>query len=142
MHSLLIIPAVVWLVAQLLKLAFNLDREWRANLKTLTTSGGMPSAHVAFVSALATAVALRDGLNSDLFAVTAAFAAIVAYDAMGVRFASGEQAKAINRLVERVLHGKRSEFDVLREELGHRPTEVAGGVLLGALLALIIYPLL
>jgi hypothetical protein len=142
MHSLLIIPAVVWVVAQLLKLTFNLDKDWRTNLRTLITSGGMPSAHVAFVSALTTAVALRDGLSSDLFAVTAAFAAIVSYDAMGVRFASGEQAKAINRLVERVLHGKRNEFDVLREELGHRPSEVAGGVLLGVLLALIIYPLL
>ena len=63
-------------------------------------SGGMPSSHSAFVCSLATAVGLTDGLDSASFAISLALAAVVMYDASGVRRAAGKQAKILNQLIE------------------------------------------
>jgi hypothetical protein len=79
-------PAVVllsmllsWLVAQLLKVGAAGD--WRAFFK----SGGMPSSHAAWASALAIAVGLADGFLSTAFAVAFAFGVVVAVDAVQSR---------------------------------------------------------
>lgn len=127
----LIIPFAAWFIAQAIKFlikAFQGQTDWRL----MYVSGGMPSAHSAVVVALATVAFKLGGLNSPLFGITAIFAAIVMYDALGVRRVAGEQAVAINKMRKLLGHKEPS----LRELKGHRPEEVLVGALLGALLAI------
>ena len=65
------------------------------------------------------------------------FAAVVMYDAMGVRYAAGEQAKVINQLVDEWLDKtywkdkNLPQIKQLKEMLGHTPLEVIGGIIVG-----------
>ncbi|NLM55220.1 MAG: divergent PAP2 family protein [Firmicutes bacterium] len=125
---------VAWAIAQGLKLITwaAAAREW--NFKRLVEPGGMPSSHSAFVTSLSTAVGIELGFDSVIFALAAAFAVVVMYDASGVRRAAGRQAKVLNAILEdlnrRELHPER-----LRELLGHTPFEVLVGALLGVVVA-------
>jgi acid phosphatase family membrane protein YuiD len=120
-----------WTLAQALKTltAFWKHREFRA--ERLVGAGGMPSSHTSLVVSLATAVALRDGLASSLFAVAAVLAGIVMYDAAGVRRAAGKQARVLNKLVREMRAEHTVKENRLKELLGHTPLEVLAGALLG-----------
>jgi len=64
---------------------------------------------------------------------------------MGVRRQAGFQATRINKLVEEVFNKTASAeyvFENLREIIGHSPAEAAGGVLFGAMIALIVCQLM
>ncbi len=99
-----------WLAAQVLKtlLTFALTKEivW----ERMVGAGGMPSAHSALVCSLTVALERKLGFSSPEFALSLAFAAIVMYDAMGVRRAAGEQAKVLNKLVAMTSDNLREMF--------------------------------
>ncbi|WP_412029271.1 divergent PAP2 family protein [Deinococcus yunweiensis] len=119
--------------AQVLKvlLILLIERRWRPT--AFMETGGMPSSHSAMVAALTTGVALTEGMNSPLFAVSAVFALIVMYDATGVRHSSGQQARLLNELVDELRAVVREGFapTPLRVLLGHTYLEVAAGTLIG-----------
>ena len=135
--------------AQILKIPINFFLIKKVDLQLLTSTGGMPSSHSGAVTALATAVALEEGLQSPIFAVASVVAVIVMYDATGVRRQAGEQAIALNQLItdfnrfieeaktwpDKEESQKREE---LKELLGHQPSEVFAGGLLGIVLTLIL----
>lgn len=127
-----------WLVAQGIKVLNGLIKEKRFDFKWIIGTGGMPSAHSAGVSALATTVGLYSGFNSVLFAISAIFALIIMFDAQGVRRMSGLQAEALNRLIEDIYLNKGIQQDRLRELIGHTPIEVFMGAILGILVAIIV----
>ena len=127
-----------WLIASIAKIIIILIRERRLDFRRIYGSGGMPSSHSATVSALATAVAKTDGLDSTSFAIAFMFAFIVMYDASGVRRAAGEQARILNQLVNNLSENKPVYLKKnLKELIGHTPLEVIVGGLLGILIALI-----
>ena len=102
----------------------------------------MPSGHSATVTSLAVFCALMHGTGSHEFAVAAILAIIVCHDAMGVRQETGKQAILINELVELVEKLKvehRLPTIELKEFVGHTPLQVAAGILLGILDALLMY---
>ena len=99
--------------------------------RQLYMSGRMPSAHTATMTALATVVAVQDGVQSGLFAVTAVIALITAYDSMMSRRSAGEQGLALRKLLEKSPFSKDPMPYVA---LGHKPLEVAAGALLGGLI--------
>lgn len=119
--------------------------EW--DWSALFGTGGMPSSHSAGVTALATYVALKEGIRSVDFALAAVFGVIVMYDAMGIRRHAGETAVEVNELKEEVeklakehpgvYHQKREKE--LKEMLGHLPSEVVGGSLLGIAIGTVSY---
>ncbi len=91
------------------------------HLRYLVISGGMPSSHSAFVSALATSVALIEGLGSVAFGISAILALVVMYDAAGVRQSVGKQSVVLNRII-RELRLRRPIAELerdLREFIGH-----------------------
>ncbi len=138
MNQFLVIPVCAWAVAQLIKVFVGLVQERRLDLRYFVTSGGMPSAHAAMVSALATAVAITQGLGSTTFAITAILAMVVMYDAAGVRQAAGKQATLLNRIVKELLEEKRPIGELeheLWELIGHTPFQVIVGAILGILIA-------
>jgi acid phosphatase family membrane protein YuiD len=129
-----------FLTAQLLKAVVTLFRRNRKNTRDLVLTiiwrtGGMPSSHAALVSSMVTAVALKEGVHSDLFIVSFWFALIVLRDAMGVRRSSGMQARALNFLGKQSAEKAGMEFHPVKEVLGHAPIEVIIGGLLGIFIA-------
>jgi uncharacterized protein len=133
----ILIPLATWAIAQVLKFALAAFRG-NIDFRYLYASGGMPSVHSAIVCSLATTAFLVDGPGSHLFGLTLILAAIVMYDSFGVRRSAGEQAAALNMLIDG-LNRSRVKLDQpalrLREILGHQPREVAAGALLGIVLA-------
>ena len=85
------------LLAQIVKVPIRVltKKEWSPRL--LISTGGMPSSHSAFVSALATAVGVTDGIHSTTFAISFCFAAVVIFDAMGIRRHAGQHAAMLNQ---------------------------------------------
>lgn len=133
---------ISWFSAQFIKTLLVLIIQRRLVLERMFGAGGMPSAHSATVTALTIASARACGLGSTEFAFAFVLAAVVIYDAMGVRRAAGEHAKVINKIV-RISNSDDYEgnniedVEELKESLGHTPLEVLGGVLLGMMIAMI-----
>ena len=119
-------------IAQAIKLVVDLVINKKLNVRSLVTTGGMPSSHSALVTALATEVGQQTGWESPDFAIATIFAIIVMYDAAGVRQAAGKQARILNQIIDELFQEK-PEFneDRLKELLGHTPFQVIVGLLLG-----------
>jgi hypothetical protein len=134
MSAFLLAPILAWLVAQAVKYLLHLTKTRKfGGVSFLYQSGNMPSSHTATVTALLTVVGVREGVDSALFGVVVVFGLIVAYDAMQVRRAAGEQGAAIKQvLVKLGLKGKP------HQALGHKPLEVMVGAFLGAASAIIV----
>ncbi|WP_376791558.1 divergent PAP2 family protein [Thermoflexus sp.] len=128
----ILIPAfLAWTVAQASKVPVEWARRRRLNLGLLISAGGMPSSHASLVSAMATAVGLREGLTSTAFAISLIVALIVMYDAAGVRRAASIQARILNQILDEVFAGRPLSEQRLKELIGHTPMEVFVGALLG-----------
>jgi acid phosphatase family membrane protein YuiD len=127
---------VAWAVAQFSKPLIHYVHSRRFNVRYFVTAGGMPSSHSAVVVALATRVGVDAGPSSITFALAAVFAAVVMYDAAGVRRAVSLQARVLNRMLTEMIEAQHFNEERLRELIGHTPFEVAVGALLGALTAI------
>lgn len=132
-NKVLIIPLCSWAIAQLLKVIVVLIQKKQLDVRYFVVSGGMPSSHSSFVSALATAVALSEGLGSVAFGISMILALVVMYDAAGIRHSVGQQASVLNRILREI--GERRPVKVLgrdfKELVGHTPLQVVVGGLLG-----------
>ena len=119
-----------WLLAQLVKIVLSLGQDglsWR----DLLTSGGMPSSHVVLVTTMMVVIGFDQGFNSALFGVVATLWGIVVYDAMGVRQATGENTKIIQRIMKQLKLGDQKRAYFLA--IGHTPHQVLGGFIVGLL---------
>jgi uncharacterized protein len=125
----LVTAVAIQVLCQVFKTVFYSIRDGKFDLYYLTTTGGIPSAHSAFVTALTVSVGIRSGFMSDIFAVSAVFSIIVIYDAMRVRNAVEAHAKLLNRLVKKHFPEEKPE---LREMIGHSVLEIVLGVVIGA----------
>ena len=136
-NKVLIIPLCSWALAQLLKVLMVLIRKRQLDLRYLVVSGGMPSAHSAMVTGLATSVALIQGFGSVAFGISAILALVVMYDAAGLRQSVGKQSMVLNRIL-RELKLRRPVIELgrdLREFIGHTQFQVIMGGLLGVVVA-------
>jgi acid phosphatase family membrane protein YuiD len=129
-----------WFLAQVVKVAIMLLKTNRKNgrevLMTIVwRTGGMPSSHAALVSAMTTSVGIREGLQSNLFAVIFFTSLIIMRDAMGVRRSSGIQGKSLNSLGRNLEERFGFEYHPIKEVQGHTPLEVIIGALLGIFIA-------
>ena len=137
-NRILICALTSWFLAQLLKVPFHwlVEREW--NWRRFFGAGGMPSSHTSFVVALTLMVGATLGYNTPAFAISFSLAAIVMYDAAGVRRETGTQGAVINQILRDVLiDGKPISDKELKELVGHTPVEVFFGALLGLVVFLI-----
>ncbi|MDP3789819.1 MAG: divergent PAP2 family protein [Candidatus Omnitrophota bacterium] len=131
--------AAAWFIAQSIKVALGVYRERRFNFRWFTGAGGMPSSHVAGISALATSVGVTYGFDSALFAVALTFTLIVMFDAQGVRHAAGKQARILNKMLDDIYWKKKLDEKELKELLGHTPVEVFAGASMGIVISLLFY---
>lgn len=128
-----------WAIAQLIKIMIEFKKERRLSLALMISSGGMPSSHSSFVSAMSTSVGLLEGFDSTAFAICAVISMVVMYDAAGVRRAAGKQAEIINKLVANIENTGIVLDKKLKELLGHSPVEVAAGAVLGIAVSVAAY---
>ncbi|CAN6336983.1 unnamed protein product [Urochloa humidicola] len=126
---------VAWAVAQAAKALLTSVVERRWDLRMLFSSGGMPSSHTALCTALTASVALCHGVSDALFPVCLGFTLIVMYDATGVRRHAGMQAEVLNKIVEDLFEGHPISERKPKELLGHTPSQVFAGAILGILVA-------
>ena len=139
----LISAVAAWCVAQFLKTLIDFRVYKTFHPDRLVGSGGMPSSHSAFVCALATEALISYGISSFQFSISFALAAIVMYDATGVRRETGKQAKILNRILhENLLEWKGQVLEEkLKEYVGHTPLQVFAGAVLGIILAVVMHNL-
>jgi len=138
-NPVVVIPIFSWLIAQITKVALDLKKLGKINVRRFVGSGGMPSSHTAFVTSLATVVGIKCGWASTELGIAFAVASIVMYDATGVRRAAGKQAQVLNTIIEESQkNGKLTNLDgKLKELIGHTPFEVLVGAVIGISIALL-----
>ena len=130
---------ISYFAAQFLKIIICLLRDRRLDFGLMFASGGMPSSHASTVTALAISAFRLYGFSSPLFAISAVLASIVMYDAAGVRRATGEHAKVLNRLLADLTSGDPELAETgLKELIGHTPFQVTMGALLGFVIAVVV----
>lgn len=134
-NPMIVSPVLAWTAAQVIKTAIDSMRYKRINPGMLVGPGGMPSSHSALVCGLATATALSEGVDSPVFAVTVVLAAIVMYDAAGIRQAVDRQSEILTHIL---IHVPRTQDDFdrfLKGLVGHTRVQVVAGALLGIAVA-------
>lgn len=132
------IPLITLALCQIIKFGIESIKSKKIKWGRLFNgSGGMPSSHTSFSTSITMLMGLNFGFDSPFFALPLVFTLIVAYDAMGLRMQSGKQAEAINLIVDELFSNDiKVNFGKLKEELGHKPLEVVGGIMLGIISAL------
>jgi len=127
-----------WAVAQLFKVLINLWLNKKLDWRRCFGMGGMPSSHTALVISLVISIAFQEGVHSSMFAIALALAAVVIYDALGVRRETGRQSEVLNQIItEMLVEGKPITEKQLKELVGHTPLEVLGGLIVGITVTLI-----
>ena len=127
----LIVPILTWFFIQTFKVIWDLVTTKKFNFKRILGAGGMPSSHTAVVMSLSTLIGKEFGFNSPIFALSMVFAFVVMYDAAGVRRAAGKQATLLNKIIETPGLSELEVQERLVEVLGHTPTQVIVGAIIG-----------
>lgn len=135
----LIVAQALKMITYLFSLKNKDFRKWDVIETMIWRTGGMPSSHSAVVCSLATSAGITEGVSSNYFTFCLVFALVVLRDAMGVRRASGIQAKALNSLGKQLAEKTGLEFHSIKEIQGHTPLEVIVGAILGILIAALFY---
>ena len=129
-ENLILVPSVAFIVTVFLKWLSIRIKTWKFSIAWALWSWWMPSVHSAVVVALATAVAIKHWINTDLFAISMAFTIIIIYDAINVRFEAWQHAKAINKVIWE------KKF---KESLWHLPSEAFAWSILGIIVAMSLF---
>lgn len=132
---------LAWLIAQVSKTVLGLISGRKAGEVTnlasaigyFMRSGGMPSGHTASFTALCVYLGCVFGFTSGIFALAVANLIIIVYDALHVRYAVGEQGKALNGLLKE--QGKK-ELPLVE---GHTLPQVMVGGVIGAIVGVLIF---
>jgi acid phosphatase family membrane protein YuiD len=136
-NHVLMVTLLAWAIAQTIKVALGVLRTKRFDFRWFIGTGGMPSAHAAGSSALATIIGLEYGFETLAFALAAVFAMVTMFDAQGVRRSTGKQAELLNKILDDIYWRGKIEEAKLKELVGHTPIEVFMGSIMGILLAII-----
>lgn len=133
----LYVPILVWVCIQSFKVIWDLVETKKFNFKRIFGAGGMPSSHSAIVMCIAVMIGKSYGFYSPIFALSMIVAAVVMYDAAGVRRAAGKQAALLNKIVNTPGLSMLQVQEKLVEVLGHTPTQVFVGALIGVIVGAI-----
>lgn len=98
----------------------------------------MPSAHTAFACAIATVVAITDGINSASFVIASAVVIFILDDALRMRMFLSRHGLALRKLIHELPTDKQQDYPYLETRLGHKVPEVIAGAVLGTALSLLL----
>ena len=112
------------------------EKEW--DFGRFLGAGGMPSTHSALSMSVAISIGYKEGWLSTIFALALIVSIIVMTDAAGVRRATGEQAKVLNKIILEFFEEIKIRDERLKELIGHTPFEVIVGAIIGFFIATIL----
>lgn len=141
-NNILHVALISVITSQVIKIILTLLIEHKFDKSRIFGDGGMPSSHSTVVTSITVLVGLLNGFNSYIFGISFVFAYIVLHDAKGVRLETGKQAEILNEMIE--LFTKMGQPDLspekkLKEFVGHTPTQVFAGVILGITIGITYY---
>jgi acid phosphatase family membrane protein YuiD len=138
-YAYFVIPLLAWAVAQISKVFIEgfVHNDW--NWRYLYRSGGMPSAHTTVIISLCTVLGYRLGSESPEFGIACILASIVMYDAINVRHAVGEHARALRKIIPEVFKKTMPPDVVIHQSKGHTPQEVLIGIFIGVIVPVFIF---
>jgi acid phosphatase family membrane protein YuiD len=117
-------------------LFFITEKKWDS--ERFFGAGGMPSTHVALSVSVAVSIGFKEGWDSAMFALASVMAIVIMADAAGVRRATGEQAKVLNKLLLTFFKEDRFKNERMQEFIGHTPFEVIVGAIIGLVIATVL----
>ena len=138
MNPALLITIAIQFGCQVFKVVYYSIRNRRLEAHRLFSTGGMPSAHSAFVAALTVSVGLVDGWQSGAFTVAVVLAIIVVFDAVRLRRTVDHHSRVLREMIA-LLPDQRPQFNP--PVVGHSASEVVAGIVVGAVLAALAYQL-
>lgn len=140
-YIIIIITISSLLIAQITKFFITSIVNKKIDEMVLFSTGGMPSSHSALVTSLTTAIGLFIQPIGVEFTIALVLALVVVHDSFGIRYEASKHARELNQIKLRLnlIENIDVEEKKLKEALGHRPREVAAGILLGILLAFMGY---
>ena len=133
---------------QLYKFVYYSIKYKKAAWFMLVSTGGFPSSHTSLVVSLTLIMGMLQfhdlGHPDWSFAVAFIVTVITVHDAMGVRYEASKHAIILNNMVVNLSEEQKADLGFgkkgkLKEMLGHRYTEVLGGILVGTIISLIGY---
>jgi len=134
----IMIALITLMFNQTVKLIIFYAVEKKLDFGRFFGAGGMPSTHSALAMSVAVSIGYREGWDTSIFALAIAITIIVMADAAGVRRATGEQAKVLNKIIIEFIEEIKIKDRRLREFIGHTPFEVIVGAFIGFAIATII----
>jgi acid phosphatase family membrane protein YuiD len=123
---------MAYLSAGSLKFAVNSVRAGRLAFGQIGL-GGFPSTHTSVVSSAAWLVAFNRGIDDPAFAIAVALTIIVMIDATDLRRKLGR----VNSILKTEFPAS-AEAQKLRDRTGHSLVEIAGGLVVGAIVAAVV----
>ncbi len=137
MNTILLAALAAWVMAQAVKVLFGFirygsdDRSrviWR-----IIWAGGMPSVHSAVITSVAITILHTKGVESAVFGLAAVMGLVIIYD-------RGRMYSIYNTFQKRYPDfAEEIQVDpVLKDLVGHRPSEIIAGVIIGAFSSLLI----
>jgi uncharacterized protein len=143
MYELILIPIIVALITQAIKLTIDgipNNLNWQ---HLISDYGGMPSSHTAFVTSASTVIGLSQGFDSAVFAISFVLMLIVIRDAIGFRREIGRNAVFTNMVAKQIFKGSttqtKKKIEFLSEKVGHTLPQVIVGFIVGVLLSGLLY---
>ena len=138
-YAYFVIPLFAWMMAQVSKIFIKgfQDGDW--DWKYIYRSDGMPSAHTTIIISLCTVIGYRLGTRSPEFGIACILAAIVMYDAINVRHAVGEHARALKAIVPEVFKKSAPPKMIIHQSNGHTPLEVLAGASIGVIVPMLVF---
>lgn len=128
-----------WIIAQIVKTFIYAIVNKKFDIRRLFGDGGMPSSHSSTVASVTLTCALWQGVTTPVFGLCLIFAFITMRDAMGVRLETGKQAVVLNNIMKNMMDPEITPDIKLKEFVGHTPTQVFFGGLLGCIIAIVIH---
>jgi len=131
---------IVGCIIQFVKVIIDIIRYKRIYTGHIFASWWFPSFHSGLASSVTMLVWMQYGFGSVFFAVAFAFSVLFSYDAMNLRYETGQHAHYINDMrteLESILQKKQKS--PLKERIGHTPLEVAWGIIFGSVLTYMLY---
>jgi len=124
-----LVPLLAVIITEFLKLIITFFKTGKIHWKDFFSTGGIPSGHSSFVSALAICALIKKGIGSFEFTIAAVFGFLVIFDSVKLRQEAGKHATLLNKIFKN---------KILNERLGHSFFEVLTGIFLGSGIAFLL----
>jgi len=136
-YAFIIIPIVAGFLAQVVKFvlfSFKHGLNWRFLLEY----GHMPSSHTAMMSGLIYAIGYYQGIETPGFATVFIVTLLIISDALRLRMYIGSYGRTLNNLLDHLKIEEDVVSSKLKERVGHRPSEILAGAVVGTITALVL----